>query len=424
MSEKMSSQSDSKLENNPAVEDINQPKLEAALSPEELDRVKADVLQLAHLMLEKLRVSPDEVEWPEIILDDQTEGTSYYGPKNNTIGIHSDHIHSVNTYGEEIAHWIRFQLTKQDIVPSIKDTRLEEFLGRLGEGIAREVVGGTELEPLLKEDARNKIEGSPRDLLLYVERRVFSFESQIKELAREVRKYQELTKLLNSAIKKAAEGYEQLLDGSLSEENLSFIQDKSIDIFKEFLNDLKGALKDKEWVLIEEKIVFNLEGVSLHLKELLSLVTENEKVDDKLVSKIKLLLIKIAEHFYKMDFYLSGNPLELDIALRANILSIIRQLDHSEGYIAAEYYMENVPNWLETTPELFRDSYNTLTKHVKTEQVETWLKRNGVYEIYNILDNLNKLIDDAESGEEKVGVWNKGQIAINGVLGRFSNLLN
>ncbi|MFW5853259.1 MAG: hypothetical protein ACOCU8_01290 [Patescibacteria group bacterium] len=394
-------------------------KADIEVSPEEIERIKKDVFCLANLMLEKLGVPPNELEWPTLISDEDPQGTSSYDPESNVICINLKHFDDINTYGEEVAHWIRFQLVREDIYLMVENSDLEEFLGRLGEYVARQVVKGTELEPMLEQVARDE-----RSRNNYVAEKIEGLDSSLDEIKQVLDSYKKEAQAITSKAENLNSEFEQLLDDiqvkfetdNLTKEELVSSYSKSVDIFKGILKIIKEAdnsnLLHKQIRLSIDKMVCCLESFKLFIKVC-------DEINNDFVSEIKKLIRDIIETLDMMIFSFSGNPSELSTVLRMDVLSIYDEVLHVEGYVAAEYYVENVPNWLETVPDLFRGSYETLKKHVKSKQVKRWMKENGVYEVYDILDRINKIIEEAEGEEEKVGIWAKGKVILNGVMGKF-----
>jgi len=124
------------------------------------ERVKRRALLALELLAKEqgIKLKPGEIPQVEIKDGKDPRETSSYDFEKNVIYIAQKHEDSPIAYFEESSHALRELMLRRKILyrlfPKLKDKatdhQVDEFYGRIGETIGREVAGGTEFEELFR----------------------------------------------------------------------------------------------------------------------------------------------------------------------------------------------------------------------------------------------------------------------------------
>lgn len=127
--------------------------LESSLSSETFGNgaVQKEVYEIISILLKQGEIREDQVKLPRIIVSENID-TSSYIPIFNSIQIKRSDIGSLDTYGEEIFHWLRNQLRPEGNswmgnLPREEHFAVEEFFGWIGSCVVRDLCIGMAKDP-------------------------------------------------------------------------------------------------------------------------------------------------------------------------------------------------------------------------------------------------------------------------------------
>lgn len=126
--------------------DLNSP------SAMETERVNVHIQAVITYFLEALQIPESSVVRPVVFVSPNLD-TSCCKSAVNEIHIIPEQVGRLDVYGEEVSHWLRFQMSppKRDGMWALTDDRqvaVEEFFGYLGFCLARQLCSGAELRGL------------------------------------------------------------------------------------------------------------------------------------------------------------------------------------------------------------------------------------------------------------------------------------
>jgi len=115
-------------------------------------KVKREVLRAYQLLADAAGVELGREDYPDVRV--KSEKTSYWSPTEREIVIAPHDVNDGIAYFEEASHALRDLVMARKGIPYQKiDQRVQEFYGRIGETLGRDLVKGTELEYLFSNSA-------------------------------------------------------------------------------------------------------------------------------------------------------------------------------------------------------------------------------------------------------------------------------
>lgn len=366
-------------------------------------------------MIKKIGVDIPEEFWPQIILNLDDSLTSHYRPENNTINLHSSDIEDGIAYGEELAHFIRCHLEQENKHARIDDYNyqmaVDEFFGRLGESVARELASGLDLAGLFEMKERSFFDGNDK-VYQELEAGVESGWSGLEKLKRAIETNRGFKIDINKRIKIFYEKLEQaeglcglaekggLTLRSLSEEIFTLLREGGGGLIElsAFARRLIDQDASAELMDILAKI---LTLSSSNLEHIGMIADDYGEVGDETI----LDLSPYDEIKRDLDFLKTICDYELfdlsspDFRLLRLIRKTESSLYHSVGYAAAENFVRSNPDWGDNLSRLYQlPSQDVFNQHIGSEDFTRWLKNNkalaGLARRVEFLEEINDLLCD------------------------------
>jgi len=313
-------------------------------------------------------------ERPKIVASDIE--TSYHRPETNEIGIHASHKGDGITYFEEAAHYLRDQMysEKEDGA----STAMDEFFGRLGESIGRKIVD--------KEHARlfkGKKERKSSDPKLIAKKTkklieiANTFEAVSKKLDEITVRYDKIYVPCSKHLNRIVRAYESYNKTN----NLEKLNERFCSIGTDLRADIARVQESKRFSSERVKTTIEIYIANLKLfrdnmgriKEYNQQHPGNQGIElGKMNRELKHCLDRAREILKEQkirnkkygEFDSARMEIELPLLIETN-----SEIIHSLGYIAAEEYVKQNPNFLREAPELFRQSDEEIMERFITDEV-------------------------------------------------------
>ena len=320
-----------------------------------------------------------EVERPLVLPAKENRDNAAYDRKGNIIYIGSDDIGDGNAYFEEAAHCIRERLVQSDDI----NNRVDEFFGRLGESMGRELVKGIPYERLFENcKPRNfsdlESHGKRVDAELDQADKIREI---IEQKNRAMVNSYELYKLVSDDCKRvlaAKRAYDKDNDTSKFRQTLQ----KSVEEFLEKSEGIGARRRFYQSVLDSFSDYMDAEQEfyqNVNLMVQTKILAENSKDEEE-----KEDMESEANHLYRMaNIYLEslvhtvnsiGHDLERnEFLMESNelVMNINGRIqgEHFIGYICAELYAQQNPNFMEEVKELFRKPKQAILRDYIREEL-------------------------------------------------------
>jgi len=337
--------------------------------------VKDDLLACIDIFGKFLNVR--KYEMPDIVVV-MNEETSNYNNIKNRISIVNDHIGVGYAYFEEIAHFYRNMLNpKKSKYPDIE---IEEFFGRLGESVGRNLLKNTQYEELFK----NHDEREWSNLDIFKENAEY-FNKRIREELKSL----ELAKTVVSNDKMRLRILELL---SIRTE----INDEEYDLTRNINNYIKKQIKTLSDFNNANKNISNYTRKEIgsvytecikEIKDMIRLIIPEEVSDDA------VLQMRSLNYDLKKNIETIKSVLQSPIISYDDKISISRdhlgKFLHYKGYVAAEIFVKNNPDYMKTAPKLFRMKNKKIIKKIFNKiDYKPYEQQLSVLDLTNVMDKL------------------------------------
>jgi hypothetical protein len=353
---------------------------------QDLGQIQHDVKALAELMAANLGIDISDAEIPTVRLARPNEEDSSYNPESNTISIKPDAVNNGAIYGEEIMHWLRrLAVPDQGELSLAELGSVDEFFGRLGESVARDVTRNTQYEYLFEDYSPRKL--SDPEVLKRTQRAIKRSSDLISVASSRMESKLSRSMLLMEEMSRIAD--------ALSNANEERREEKiSIDEFLEVVEMNQKSLVDtynqnKDNNIREVVILFNKQVLNLYeIKKSLELIEEVRQSGEPVERELEEFELETMQRFDSIIHSLYetielAQPQLLFGAMTPQMadLSLSNHEWHMRGYVAAEIFMQDNPGWADQLPDLINSpSPSVLENNVDAEKVNNWLKDNGVLE--------------------------------------------
>jgi hypothetical protein len=310
---------------------------------------------------------------PTITMNQAEPGTGgSYNLKSNILNIDPSQVGDGTCYFEEVAHYLRHQLVEMDDVGAGPD--VEEFLGRLGEDIGRNLTKGTELEYLFESHPPRRFSDMATYSKIFENHLDYAF-SLVKD-------------------------YDEACTGTISLRNI-FAEDinEKVRIIKEYLGDkdlnkllvgrklanasLAAKLSENKDICYlascDDAITGYLETVrNDSFNHYAGYVLSMKKLDCDVSGDVDLLI----SHLDLLGLYVDSFSRDIDSFRRKlefeQMLRYTSELTHYIGYISAEKYAEANPQFMEEAAHIFRQPSSEIrAQFIKDEAIKPYQDRGG-----------------------------------------------
>lgn len=363
--------------------------------------VKERVRVLLSLLIPKIGIEIPEADWPLVVISEDETKTSSYNPGSNKISLHKNNLEDGAEMAEEVAHFIRCYCQKKNNNQNLENINhqmaVDEFFGRLGESIARQVIPKSEAAIFFPEPERKYLDhGSyevlekgrvsfqpkldwlrsqvetDRNLRLFVNEKIKTFYKKLdlaqKELAQNINNNQPVLEAIKNSFLILSEGEDGL--GSL----LTFTESAQEDPQKEWIFDFKKRVGELFQAWSGLRSLITDEGTILDQ----SVAIEAEKIIKRMNSSCDFILADLAEPGYRLQKFIENAE---------------SSLFHSIGYAAAELYIQKNPQWIEKLAEIFNLSNEEIWQSfVWSEDFLQWFGENKPLSgLKDIVDELREI---------------------------------
>lgn len=338
----------------------------------------ATVLYLS--MLERLGMTPDLEKMPSIMpvesVDINAE-TSFYRPKDNAVYFHWEHEGNGGMYAEELAHCIRYNTVDTESEAALQSEDLsgvDEFFGRLGEILGYRIAEGTDLERIFKKEDMQ--EWSQPEAFKELTRSIADGIENI-EIGR--KNEEEAKKNAESLFKRMQEGLGVLKSLLIDYNSQSGLNSEAKMVFpgeiRRMVGDIYSLKNPVDFETLSE-IVRNLN------KLLVQVMLPNESANKQNIESksVENLVASIDESLAKY----SSNLIYSSPSLEKSRRHVSGYLNHLYGYVAAELFVKQNPDWESQLPELFRtpskEIYPIISKYGHNRK---WFEENGMQVVWD-----------------------------------------
>ncbi len=375
---------------------------------EGLERAEKLARKLIGLMTAKIGINIPEENWPEIKISPEGYNTSAYDKKDNVIYLNESRLGSGITYGEEIGHFIRCYFEREngeaDIFWGNPKVAVDEFYGRLGENIAREVSMGTELEVLFGEED---------------ERKHFKDEKLEEEIKNDINKTKPLLDKLEEVARANREGkikiadniksfFAKLKDAELLCQEAKQQKMSPAELGKEVLSLVTEGSGGREELAVLAKSLIKDGGYPDWAQGLFDVLTAAEKNLAAFKSKIEEMGSSKDDSLYtflESDIWFIKSSCKMAMMKLSNLdqrlggIEMINNaqvsLHHTIGYAAAEKYMQKDPDWLSKIPVIFKyKNREALEEFIENDDFQDWLQSNeSMTVLKEMIEQLKRISD-------------------------------
>jgi len=201
------------------------------------EKVKEMIVEEIELLAENENIEVRDIDLPEVKVRDSK--SSCYDPTENTIFIEENAINNGIDHFEEISHFLRCLVQqRKGISPEKQDVHVQEFFGRIGETLGRELVKGTDLESLFKDIQPREVKSSETDQLI----------DNLIDRSKKIKGLQKELAISNDIIikmqKENANSVTRMLEKSLEEEELNI--DNLLLEFRKMASDHIASIKNSQ----------------------------------------------------------------------------------------------------------------------------------------------------------------------------------
>ncbi|MFA6476328.1 MAG: hypothetical protein WCV68_02820 [Candidatus Paceibacterota bacterium] len=383
-------------------------------SPKEDERIieaGEQVRGLLRLMIDKMGIDIPDSEWPQVLLrlegDKDSPEVSAYSPEDNIIYIHEPNLNSGITYGEEIGHFIREYLCKKNNrehpYENLTQGAIDEFFGRIGENLAREVSRGTNLEALFHEEERRhfkdetflaKLKIDVAELRPKIDEVVSTVEtgiaSQLEILSR-IKKFYAKVEEAENLCQEAKAQKSSSTDLAKKIARLLFYGEGGTDELFKFMGEDGGSHQDRVGSLNEIIGISNFQIESILKEARVTAGATQPEIYESFLDRLNTMKAFCDNQL----FSLSGVNLNLLLV----VIKLESQLYHIVGYSAAECYMSDNPDWLSSISSVYNLSDEEVaSRFLEDDQIRAWFEGNeDLQELYNQIEKIKDLRDKAET---------------------------
>ncbi len=360
------------------------PELKTSTEAETVEQLNSRVRLLLDNLPARLGIQINPGWEPSVVFTDEA---SHYEATSNSIGINRKHFNNGGILGEEVAHFLRSQIKERPLSREVSDLEdsADEFWGRLGDALARDVFRQNGYEDLAAAPERDSIS-------------VFALEEFNQEVDTLNHSLDKFTAIMENSVRdiKILDQGIKIIYNKLESTDLGGAYENAPRLLRESLDQL-SALYQK-YASLDDSVGWSLGQIMSVINDGVSdLKTFEEEKNsdhsgkdliDAMLRRLDLLVYNIAK---------LPEPVEKTFTIFLN------GLVHIQGYVAAEKFMSENPDWRSQAPVLMKQSDHDLYfNYVRSSQIEKWLRASPYSKYLEVADRLGALSTETDFLEENL----------------------